>query len=67
MASAHERAQKLGELFAKLDDVVAFGFQQLEQRAQMRSRKRRGPAVQRSAAVHEIMYAAAKVVGMSVA
>jgi hypothetical protein len=57
----------MGELFAELDDVVAFGFQQLEQRAQMRSGKRRGAAVQRSAAVHELMHAAAKVVGMSVA
>jgi hypothetical protein len=32
MPSAHQRTQKVRELLAQLEDIVTFGFEQLEQR-----------------------------------
>ena len=67
MPSPEESAQPLRELFAQLDDIVAFGFEQLQKRAQVRHRQRQVAAVKRPLAVHQLVYAATDVLRVSLA
>ena len=64
MSCPHQHAQQLRELFAQLHDVVAFGFEQLQQRTQMRRRERRAAAVVRPIAVNKVVHPATEVVRM---
>ena len=49
------------KLFAQFDDVVALGFEQFEQRAQMGCRQRWAAAVVRTSAMNQVMHASAEI------
>jgi len=62
MPCSHQRAQQMRELFAQLHHIMAFCLEELQQRAQMRCRKRRPAAVEWPVAVHELVYPATEIV-----
>jgi len=62
MACAHQRAQQMRELFAQLHHVMALCLEELQQRAQMRCRKRGPTAVERPVAVHKLVHPATEIV-----
>jgi len=67
VSRAHQRSQKVRELFTQRSYVVPLGFEQLQQRAQMR-RRERGPAeVVRVKAVDKVMHAATEVLRVKLA
>jgi hypothetical protein len=59
---SHQRAQQMREFFAQLHDIVALCLEELEQRSQMRRRKRRTAAMERLITVHKLMHSATKIV-----
>ena len=67
MPRSHQRPQQVRELFAKLYDVVALGFEQLQQRAQMRCRERRTAAVVGLIAVDKLVHPATEVLRVQLA
>ena len=67
VSRAHQRAQQMRELFAQRSYVVPLGFEQLQQRAQMRRRERRAAEVVWVKAVDKVMHAATEVLRVRLA
>jgi hypothetical protein len=67
VSGAHERSQQMRKLFAQRSHVVPLGFEQLQQRAQMRRRERGAAEVVRVKAVDKVMHAATEVLRVRVA
>ena len=59
MPRAEQRAQQMRELFAQFEHIVAFGLEQFEQDAQVRSGERR------VIAVRQLVHTSAEIVGAS--
>lgn len=67
VSRAHQRAQQMRELFPQRSHVVPLGFEQLQQRAQMRRRERGAAEVVWVKAVDKVMHAATEVLRVRLA
>ena len=67
MPCPHQRAQEVRELFAQFQHVMALGFEQLQQRAQVRRRELRNATVVRLVPMDELMHLTTEVIRVQLA